>query len=207
MNSLILKARIKLILITIFIISFIYLTTKLMNTNLLYQLTLFLFFNIYYLITDRKQLKVLLNFAKFLFIIIVIIHSIYFLFKSLSMGFDYAKKFYIERGSSIIIRIFIIPNIFAFVNIMISKISFIDLIIMTKNSIQGKTIYILMISGIEVMERLRIYYEYHPLNSKHRGKEKIIHYLAIPLTLFFGISKGFEKKYNSLIEREEILKE
>lgn len=177
-----------------------------MNTNLIYQLTLFLFFNIYYLITDKKQLKVLLNFAKFLFIIIVIIHSIYFLFKSLSMGLDYAKTFYTERGSSIIIRIFIIPNIFAFVNIMISKISFIDLIIMTKNSIQGKTIYILMISGIEVMERLRIYYEYHPLNSKHRGKEKIIHYLAIPLTLFFGINKGFEKKYNSLIEREEILK-
>lgn len=207
MNSLIVKARVKLVFITIFIVGFIYLTTKLMNRNIPYQISLFSFFIIYYLITDRKQLKVLLNFAKFLLIIIIIIHTIFFVFKTLSMGLDFAKSFYIERGKSIIIRVFIIPNIFAFVNILISKISFIDLILITKSNIKGKTVYILMISGIEVMERLRIYYEYHPLNSEHRGKEKIIHYLAIPLTLFFGINRGFEKKYNSLIQREEILKE
>lgn len=206
LNSLIVKARIKLVLITIFITGFIYITTNLLNTNLPYQISLFSIFTVYYIIMDREQLKIYLNFTRFLFLVIVLIHSIFFLFKTLSMGFEFAQSFYIERGSSIIIRVFIIPNIFAFVNIVIGKLSFIDLLLISKNSLNGKTVYILMISGIEVMERLRIYYEYHPLNMKNRGREKIIHYLAIPLTLFFGISRGFESKYKTLIEREEILR-
>jgi len=206
LKLLIVKARVKLLFITLIIIGYTLLTTKVMNRNLIYQISLFSLFIIYYLIKDRVQLKILLNFAKFLFIIIIFLHSIFFAYKSLTMGIDFAKTFYTERAVSILIRVFIIPNIFAFVNILISNISFIDLILLTKNSLKGKTVYILMISGIEVMERLRIHYEYHPLNLKRRGKEKIIHYLAIPLTLFFGINRGFEKKYKILLEREEIFK-
>lgn len=207
MNSLIIKARFKLLFIFLFIIGFIFITTKLFNGNILYQVTLFSSFVTYYIIADREQLKVLLNFAKFLFIIIILIHTIFFIYKTISMGYEFAKSFYQERALSILIRIFIIPNIFAFVNILISKVSFVDLLLISKNSMKGKIVYILMISGIEVMERLRIYYEYHPLNMKSRGKEKIIHYLAIPLTLFFGIYRGFENKYKTLMERDIILKD
>jgi len=121
------------------------------------------------------------------------------------MGFDFAWNFYLDRGVSIIIRIFIIPNLFAFVNILISKISFIEVMLVAGNSHQSKILYILMISGIEVMERLKIYYEYHPLNWESKGLGKIMHYLAVPLTLFFGIYRGFEKKISTLEERNDLL--
>ena len=207
MNSLIIKARLKLLLISVFIFIFIFATTKIFRANILYQLILFLCFFIYYLLTNRERLITFLNFTKFLFIVIILLHGVFFLYKFLSMGSEFAISFYKKRGESIFIRIFIIPNIFAFVNILISKISFIDIILLSGNNKKSKIVYILMISGIEVMERLKIYYEYHPLNMTNRGFQKILHYLAVPLTLFFGIYRGFEHKYKTLLEREKILEE
>lgn len=207
MNSLIIKARLKLLLISVFIFIFIFATTKIFRANILYQVILFLCFFIYYLLTNRERLITFLNFTKFLFIVIILLHGIFFLYKLLSMGSEFAISFYRERGESIFIRIFIIPNIFAFVNILISKVSFIDIILLSGNNKKSKTVYILMVSGIEVMERLKIYYEYHPLNMTNRGFQKIFHYLAVPLTLFFGIYRGFEHRYKTLLEREKILEE
>lgn len=207
MNSLIIKARLKMILISVFIFVFIFATTKIFRANIIYQVVLFLCFFIYYLITNRERLITFLNFTKFLFIVIVLLHGVFFLYKLLSMGSEFAISFYRDRGASIFIRIFIIPNIFAFVNILISKVSFIDIILLSGNNKKSKTVYILMVSGIEVMERLKIYYEYHPLNMTNRGLQKIFHYLAVPLTLFFGIYRGFEHRYKTLIERERILEE
>ncbi len=102
------------------------------------------------------------------------------------------------------IRIFIIPNIFAFTDIITSKISFIDIVLLSNNNKKTKTVYVLLLSGIEVMERLRIYFEYHPLNYSDKGLQKAQHYLAVPLALFFGIYRGFEKKIEVLQEREEL---
>lgn len=167
---------------------------------------LFSFF-VYYLLTNRDRLKNLIGLVKFLTIMIVLLHTIFFTIKGLTRNWDYAVTFYRNRWLSIVIRIFIIPNIFAFVDILTSNISFVDLILITKNNSKTKIIYILLISGIEVMERLRIHFEYHPLNFKETLFGKISHYLAVPLTLFFGIYRSFEKKYNTLIERDKILKE
>lgn len=186
---------------------FIFATTKVFKSNVLYQIVLFLFFTTYFLLTNREKLITFLNFTKFLLIVIILLHTLFFLYKSLSMGYQFAISFYIDRGETIFIRIFIIPNIFAFVNILISKISFIDIILISGNNKKSKTVYILMVSGIEVMERLKIYYEYHPLNMTNKGLQKIFHYLAVPLTLFFGIYRGFEQRYKTLIEREKILEE
>lgn len=206
MSNLIIKARIKLVIISILISGFIFLSTGLLRGNIIYQASLFSLFILYYLIRNREGLSTFLNFAKFLAIMIILLHSLFFIYKWISMGFDFTRDFYLDRGTSILIRIFIIPNIFAFVNILISKVSFIEIMLIAGNSKQSKILYILMISGIEVMERLRIHYEYHPLNWENRGLEKIIHYLAVPLTLFFGIYRGFEKKLNSLEERNNILR-
>jgi len=123
------------------------------------------------------------------------------------MGREFAIEFYLERWKSIVLRIFIIPNLFAFINIIFSKIGFIDIILLTGNSHLSKIFYILMVSGTEVMERLKIHYEYHPLNRTNRGLQKIYHYLAVPLTLFFGIYRGFETKYKILLEIERVLEE
>lgn len=206
MNSLIFKARIKLLLITSIIFIFVFTITNTFKENIVFQFTLFILFTIYFVITNRDKLIIFLNFTKFLCLIILLLHSIFFLYKGFSMGWDFALSFYTQRGESILIRIFIIPNIFAFVNILIFKISFIDIILLSKNNKTSKTVYILMISGIEVMERLRVYYEYHPTNMSNRGIKKVFHYLAVPLTLFFGIYRGFESKYKLLLERDELLK-
>lgn len=207
MNSLIIKARVKLIAVLFLIFTFIYITTNLFRANIIYQAALFLAFILYYMIFNRESLFTFLGFAKFLAIMIILLHSLFFIYKWLTMGFDFTKSFYIQRGESIIIRIFIIPNIFAFVNILLARISFIDIMLIAGNTTQGKTLYILMISGIEVMERLKIYYEYHPLYLENRGVGKFIHYLAVPLTLFFGIYRGFEQKLKTLDERNRILEE
>lgn len=207
MNSLIIKARLKLVLISTLIFAFIFATTKIFRENIIYQVVIFTLFIIYFFFTNRESLLTLLNFTKFLFIVIILLHGIFFLYKLLSMSYEYAISFYREKGLSILIRIFIIPNLFAFVNILISKISFIDIILIWGNNKKSKTVYILMISGIEVMERIKIYYEYHPLNMTNRGFQKIFHYLSVPLTLFFGIYRGFEYKYKTLVERENILEE
>lgn len=201
------QARIKLTLIFISICTYITLTTNIFSKNLIYQISALSIFIIYFILQDRDGLKNLLGIIKFLIVMILLLHSIFFLVKIIMSGRDYALNFYKERWPMIVIRIFVIPNIFAFVNIVTSRISFIDIILITKNSSKTKAIYILLISGIEVMERLRIHFEYHPLNQETKGLKQLIHYLAIPLTLFFGIYRGFENKYNTMIERENLIKE
>lgn len=204
--SIVNKSRLKLSF-TIFIsILIIYLITNQFRGNILFQAGLYTIFLTYYLLTNREQFKNLLGFTKFLLIIILVLHTIFFGFKSLSMGLNYATNFYLTRWESIIIRIFIIPNIFAYINLIVSKFSFLDLILMSNNNNFGRILYILMISGIEVADRIKIHYEYHPFNMNNRKRDKIIHYLAVPLTLFFGIYRGFETKYKTLQDRDRVLR-
>ncbi len=200
------KARIKFIITLIFIFTFIYLTASMLRGSIVYQISVFSLFLIYYITQNREQLYLFLNFTKFLFIVIVLLHTIFYLYKGLSNSWNFANQFYQQRWESILLRVFIIPNIFAFVNIMLSKINLIDLILVCKNNRQSKILYILMISGIEVMERLRIYYEFHPDNLTNKGLGKILHYLAVPLSLFFGIYRNFDNKYELLIDRENKIK-
>ncbi|QEN05046.1 hypothetical protein EW093_10105 [Thiospirochaeta perfilievii] len=207
MNSLIVKARFKFILYTLQIFVFVITSTTVFRESIPYQLTIFLIFTTYFFLSNRERLLTFLNFTKFLLIAIVLLHTIFFTYKYLVMGREFALEFYIERWKSIVLRIFIIPNLFAFINIIFSKIGFIDIILLTGNSPLSKIFYILMVSGTEVMERLKIHYEYHPLNRTNRGLQKIYHYLAVPLTLFFGIYRGFETKYKILLERERVLEE
>ncbi len=205
MNNLFFKARLKLTLITLFIIGFITITTKILNDSILYQVILFSFFFIYYLITNRDDLKTFVEFTIFLVTVIILLHILFFIVKVFFYSWKDAKDFYLLRWKSITLRFFIIPNIFAFVNILIGKINFIDIVLLSKNSEKTKIVYVLLIAGLHVMERLRIHYEYHPLNSKTKGIKGILHYLAVPLTLFFGITKGFEERYNLLLVRQSIL--
>lgn len=207
MNTLRIKARFKIISIIIFIITYITLTTKIFRSNLIYQGIMLLAFVLNYSLKNTDRLKNLLGLVKFLIFMIFLLHTVFFIFKGISRGWDYAVTFYKERWLSIVIRVFVIPNIFAFVDILTSNISFVDLILITKNNTKTKIVYILLVSGIEVMERLRIHFEYHPLNFKETLFGKISHYLAVPLTLFFGIQRSFEKKYNTLMERDKIIKE
>lgn len=164
-------------------------------------------FIVYYAFRNRDKLKNLIGLVKFLLFIILLIHTIIFLFKGFTNGWDDVLNHYRENWISIAIRIFMLPNLFAFIDIISSNISFVDLILITKNNTKTKIVYILLVSGIEVMERLRIHFEYHPLNFKETLLGRISHYLAVPLTLFFGIYRSFEKKYNTLIERDNIMKE
>lgn len=201
------KARVKFTLGALLVVAFVAITTFYLRTNLFYQIGVYLIVAIYFIFNNREMLKTFLNFTKFLLIVIVALHILIFIFKTISQGFEYSSNFYIERWELIVIRIFIIPNLFAFINILISKTDFIDIMLITNNNKISKVIYILLISGIEVMERLRIYYEYHPSNNTNKGIERITHYLAVPLTLFFGIYRGFENKYEILNLREEYFKE
>lgn len=207
MKLLRLKALLKVIGIFILIISYITITTNFLKTNLIYQVTTLMVLSLYYIIFNRNGLKNLFSFFWFLCVMITLLHLILFIYKTVSNDLNYSLAFYKERWLSIAIRVFIFPNIFAFVDILTSKISFIDIILISKKNRTAKAIYILLISGIEVMERLRVHFEYHPLNMYSKGFRKIPHYLAVPLTLFFGIYRGFEKKYNIMLQREKILKE
>lgn len=205
MNKIKIASLFKVISILLLIITFIFLTTRLFKVNIIYQATVFLLAAISYFFTNREKLKNLIDLFKFIIFMIIIIHLILFLSKVLKNGFEYTLDFYKDRWNIILIRIFVIPNIFAFTDILTSRISFIDIIILSRNSRFVRALYIILISGIEVMERLRVYFEYHPLNYE-KGIKNIYHYLAVPLALFFGINKKFESKLESLQERDEVFK-
>ncbi|MGL1892374.1 MAG: hypothetical protein OCD02_12165 [Spirochaetaceae bacterium] len=207
MNSLFLKARVKFTILILLIIAFIYLTTNTFSKNITYQIIVYLTVVIYYASTNRDNLKSFIGFTKFLAIVILILHIIFFLVKGIGRGWDFAIDYYTGMWRLIFIRVFIIPNIFAFFNILISKVSIIDIMLLSKNSKKTKVIYILFVAGIEVMERLRIHYEHHPENSSKKWLDMVSHYLAVPLSLFFGIYRGFEHKHKLLLEREHILEE
>ncbi|OQY36927.1 MAG: hypothetical protein B6229_09180 [Spirochaetaceae bacterium 4572_7] len=205
MNKLRLKAWIKIVIIISISLFFIQVTTNWFSQNIIYQISIFTLFIFYYLIIDRSRLKTLLDIAKFLTFMIILLHSIFFIIKWVTINLDDTISYYKIHWISLVVRIFIIPNIFAFFDIITSRISFIDITLLSKNSKKAKIVYILLISAIEVMERLRIYFEYHPLNHSHKTMDKIVHYLAVPLTLFFGIYRGFEKKIEIIENREDIL--
>lgn len=206
MSNPVLIIRFKLFTFTLLTLTLVYLITSLFRNYLILEMGFFLLVCLYFLLTDREKLFTLLNFFKFLVIIVLIFHLIFFIFKGITMGWDYSITYYIERWEYVVIQMFIIPNIFGLMNILISRFDFIDIILITNNKNYARIFYILMISGIEVMRRLRIHYEYHPLNYQTKFKEKVVHYLAIPLTLFFGIHRGFESKYNTLLERDKVLR-
>lgn len=206
MNKLKVKSFFKVISIFLLIITFISLTTRVFKVNVIYQGIVFLSAALYYFFTNREKLKNLIDLFKFIIFMIIIIHLILFFSKVIKNDLNYALEFYKNRWDIIVIRIFVIPNIFAFSDILTSRISFIDIIIISKNNKFVRALYIILISGIEVMERLRIYFEYHPLNNE-KGIKKMYHFLAVPLALFFGINKKFESKLESLNERDEVFKE
>ena len=205
MNKLRLRAWVKTSIIVIILTLFIQITTNWFSQNITYQISIFTLLTIYYLITDRSRVQTLLSITKFLAFMIILIHSIFFIIKWITIGLDSAIIYYKIHWISLVVRIFIIPNIFAFFDIISSRISFIDITLLSKNSKKTKIVYILLISAIEVMERLRVYFEYHPLNHSSKAMDKIVHYLAVPLTLFFGIYRGFEKKLEIIENREDIL--
>lgn len=205
MNKLKFKSLIKVTFITLLIITFIALTTRVFKTNIIYQLSVLITAIIYYFIINREKLKNLLDLFKFIVIMIFIIHTIFFIFKIIFKDLDYAINFYTTRWENILIRAFVIPNIFAFIDILTSRISFVDIVVLSNNNPKVRAVYIILISGIEVMERLRIYFEYHPHNYE-KGIKNIYHYLAVPLALFFGINKKFESKIKSLKERDEYIR-
>lgn len=200
------KSLIKLLAIFISVTTYITLTTNIFSKNIIYQASALLIFIVYYSIRNRDGLKNLLGLVKFIFLMIVLLHSIFFAVKYFTKGLNYTVNFYKNRWLMIVIRIFVIPNIFAFVDILTSRISFIDIILISNNSRKAKAIYVLFISGIEIMERLRIHFEYHPLNQSDKKLKKVVHYLAVPLTLFFSIYRNFERKYNVMLTRENILR-
>lgn len=206
MNKFKFQSLIKVVFIILLIITFITLTTRIFKTSIIYQISILTAAIIYYFITNREKLKNLLDLFKFIVIMIFIIHTLFFIFKVIFKDLDYAINFYITRWESILIRAFVIPNIFAFVDILTLRISFVDIVVLSNSNPKIRAVYIILISGIEVMERLRIYFEYHPHNYE-KGIKNIYHYLAVPLALFFGISKKFESKIESLRERDEYFKE
>lgn len=203
----VIKIRFKLTLLTLLTISLIYLVSSFFKENLIAEVVIFILLSIYFLKVDRERLFTLLTFFYFLARIIILLHAVYFIFRGFTMGWDYSINFYNQQWKLIIIRIFLIPNLMGIINILISRFDFIDIILITNSKNYSRIFYILMISGIEVMRRLKIHYEYHPLNYQSRFRDKVIHYLAIPLTLFFGIYRGFESRYLLLLQRDEVLTE
>jgi hypothetical protein len=200
------KSFIKIFVSVFLITAFVFLTTSIFRENVYYQVGVYLVLAIILGLTSVEALKNLLNFTFFLVVVLIIFHFIFFIVKTLLWGKDSAIEYYSLNGYSIVLRLFVIPNIFAFINIIVSNFSLIDVVLLNRNSVFLKSIYILFVSGIEVMERLRIYFEYHPSNSYGRGVKKILHYLAVPLALFFGIYRGFEKKYDTLNYRDSVLR-
>lgn len=203
------------IILSLITLSF-YLITYHFRKSLLFQILFYLSTLLIYLFTNREKLLTSLSFYRFMVILILAFEILFLPFIVFSLSKDdfsisvnsiqHIKSYYHTNWERIVRSTLLLPNIFAFMDLLLYRLSIVDIIIATKGNSLAKGVYLVLISGIEVMERLRIYFKYHPLNRETSIKN-FYHYIAVPLALFFGIMRKFEYKINTLYEREQLIGE